>query len=398
MLVAVTGAAALAAISAGSGGAVPVIALAALAFLVTARAIRRSRGIPILTYHSVSASPEWLPWHKDISIRPETLDRQLRLFARMGLTIIDTEALVRAWLTGNPVPDGAVALHFDDGYLDTWVAAAPILRRHGACATVFVSTDFVAPDQPLRPTIDDTETPRWDGYMSWRELRHLERHGPFRVEAHGTDHGRVVTGPGIVNRLNPRNAGILSWIQWAKMPGSKHDWYLRRSWPVPFGSPVHESAPALSAPQWSEAEGCETKAAFALRVRTTLSECRRVFRAQMKRDPVLFCWPQNQTCPQSRLIAQQAGFLATTAGRGRNETGSDPTILARVHIGQDYAGFRCDWIDDLAVRAQIRCFQGYTGWSLVLGGISALRRLTGLGRKTAARLQRSPLIESEKLP
>ena len=347
-------------------------------FLAAARFWRLEPGVPVLTYHSVSDNAAWLPWRSEISIRPASLDRQLRLFRRMGMQIVDSETLVRARLAGRPVPGNWMALHFDDGYLDNWVAATPILRRHGACAALFVSTDFIAPPQPLRPMLGQDGPLRWDGYLSWDELRALEAEGTFRIEAHGTDHGRIATGPETVDRLTPENAGRLSWMQWARMPGDKHDWYLRRNRPVPLGSAVPVSAPALAARGWSPETGQESDAAYDARVRAVLATSREVIAREMGRAPVLFCWPQNQTSDRARALAREAGFLATTAGQARN-TASDPAAtLSRVHIGEDYAGFRCGWIDDLAVRAQIRCFQGYVGWVAVLGAVGALRRVVRL--------------------
>ncbi|MCE8520990.1 polysaccharide deacetylase family protein [Ruegeria pomeroyi] len=360
--------------------------LAAVAgYLAAARLWRLEPGNPVLTYHSVSDDAAWLPWQAEISIRPASLDRQLRLFRRMGMQIVDSETLVRARLAGRPVPGNWMALHFDDGYLDNWVAATPILRRHGACATLFVSTDFIAPPQPLRPMMGHEEPLRWDGYLSWDELRALEAEGTFRIEAHGTDHGRIATGPETVDRLTPENAGRLSWMQWARMPGDKHDWYLRRNRPVPMGSAVPVSAPALAARGWSSDTGQESDAAYDARVRAVLATSRAVIAREMGRAPVLFCWPQNQTSDRARALAREAGFLATTAGQARNAASDPAAILSRVHIGEDYAGFRCGWIDDLAVRAQIRCFQGYVGWVAVLGAVGALRRAVRLLARTRVR-------------
>lgn len=356
-------------------------AVACLVGLIMAKILRQPRGVPVLTYHSVSDKPDWLPWSNEISIRPATLDRQLRLFRRMGLKVVDCADMVEMRQSGTPVPDTAIVVHFDDGYLDTWAAAWPILKRHGARATVFVSTDFIAPDQPMRPTIENSQVPQWDGYMTWRELRALEADGTFRVEAHGTDHGRVVIGPRKVARLTRDNVREMSWMQWARMPGNKHDWYLRTSLPVPLGSPVLESAPSLSARLWSPEAGKESGAAYDTRISGTFAACQNEFQRELGRRSTIFCWPQNRACTRGRELAEEAGFVATTGGTGRNVADSDPSVISRIHIGEDYAGFRCGWIDDLAVRAQIRCFQGYSGWSVALAAIGLTRRAVKLIRR-----------------
>ena len=62
--------------------------------------------------------------------------RQLREhFRPMAL-----DDLVRVAASG-AIPDGAVAVTFDDGYLDALTVASPILMEFGIPATFFVNTD-----------------------------------------------------------------------------------------------------------------------------------------------------------------------------------------------------------------------------------------------------------------
>lgn len=362
-----------------------VAALAALfaAVPVLRLALKARPGIPCLTYHSVSEDAGWLPWAAQTSIRPESLRRHLDLMERMGLSTLDSAEVTRRRLMGQQIPANAILLHFDDGYLDNWVAAVPILTAAGARATFFVSTDFIAPDQPLRPQIGGEGVPTWDGFMTWRELRAVEAAGLIRIEPHGTDHGRVPTGPGQVGTLTERTLGTEAWMQWAQMPGDKHDWY-RRPPLLPPGTPIPPSAPSLSARAYAAGAGLETEADYAARVRATLRTARDVFRQEMGREPELFCWPQNETSDTARQIADEFGFLATTGGRGRNTDAGHPQVIGRLHAGQDYGGFRSAWIDDLALRAHIRCMQGDLVWAPVVPAI-------GLLRHAARRLARLPL-------
>jgi len=350
-----------------------------LAVLIVGEAVRGAPGLPILTYHSVSEDAAWLPWAAETSIRPDSLAAHLRLIRRMGLRILDTAEVLRARRDGLAVPRDGVCLHFDDGYLDNWVAAWPILQRHNARATVFVSTDFIAPDQPLRATLNTGRDLRWDGFMTWRELRMLEASGTFRVEAHGTDHGRVPAGRAVVGHLTPSNIRQQAWMQWAEMPGTKHDWYLRDP-VVPLGTPIPESAPALSHPSWRKGRP-ESDKAHEARVRAVLRHSRKVLERELGRAPELFCWPQNRATDRIRALAAEAGYIGTTGGRGRNTDTEPPEILARVHAGQDYAGFSSRAFDALALRAHLRCFQGHLVWAPVLTAIGALRRVVRFAQR-----------------
>ena len=59
---------------------------------------------------------------------------------------------IHAYLkTGAALPERAIGLTFDDGYLDNWVFAFPLLKKYGMKATVFMATDFVDPLRRMSP-------------------------------------------------------------------------------------------------------------------------------------------------------------------------------------------------------------------------------------------------------
>jgi peptidoglycan/xylan/chitin deacetylase (PgdA/CDA1 family) len=63
-----------------------------------------------------------------------------------------TLGAIESWLSGgDPPPERAVAVTFDDGYRNVLTQAAPVLRDVGAPATVFVTTDFVVKGRMLWP-------------------------------------------------------------------------------------------------------------------------------------------------------------------------------------------------------------------------------------------------------
>jgi peptidoglycan/xylan/chitin deacetylase (PgdA/CDA1 family) len=52
---------------------------------------------------------------------------------------------------GADVPAHAVAITFDDGFRNVLIDAAPVLKKHGIPATLFVTTDFVFKNEMLWP-------------------------------------------------------------------------------------------------------------------------------------------------------------------------------------------------------------------------------------------------------
>ncbi|APX89006.1 hypothetical protein BV394_04085 [Brevirhabdus pacifica] len=381
-------------LGAGVWALLPALAWAGLAALVLHPSMILPGGVPVLTYHSVSRQPGWLPWARQISIRPEVLDRQMGQLGRMGVTVIDDAELMRMRRFGAALPDNLAVLHFDDGYLDNRVAAWPILRRHGLRATLFVSIDFVDPAPGLRPTMEDSATPRWDGYLRWDELREMEASGVFTIEAHGTDHARVETGAAVLETLTAGNWKRLAWKQWAADQGPKHDWYLAAAPAiVSLGAPVRRSAPALAARAWrpdgSSPQNLETPAEYAARVTKVFARCQQVFRAELGRPARIFCWPQNVASAAAHDIAVKAGFVATTGARERNTPHEPTERISRIHIGQDWIGLRCPLADDLGFRATLRCFQGNLYWGLVLLALGGIRRAVTAGQRLTAPLRRS---------
>lgn len=373
---------------AGGGAAWLLTVWLILAALALADPLLRPRdGVPVLTWHSVSRKAGWNPWAENITVQPETLDRQLALLRRKGFRAMDSRAFVEHRRRGEDLPADTVVLHFDDGYLDNWIAAAPLLAHHGMVATLFVSLDFVAPDRPLSGCLvapSGTRSPAeaayagpWDGYLSWREIEALDKGafgGVFDVQPHGVDHGRVPVSDRVEDRLTPHNWRRLAWVQWAHMPGDKHDWYRAEIPPKrPLGTPVPESDGALAARAWLSKGALESQAAYEARVRRDLSLCRRAFRDRLSKTPKIFCWPQNRSSAAARRVAAELGYAATTGGRGRNARSEPADTISRLHVGERYAGFDSARIDDLAFYASVRCFQGNHYWYPVLIAVRLIK-------------------------
>lgn len=103
--------------------------------------VARGRGV-VLTFHHVRpGAPGAYAPNSLLTITPDFLDRTLRLVRARGFEIIGLDALPgRLARGGRPF----VVLTFDDGYRDNAEHAAPILRRHDAPWTLFVTSDFAS--------------------------------------------------------------------------------------------------------------------------------------------------------------------------------------------------------------------------------------------------------------
>jgi peptidoglycan/xylan/chitin deacetylase (PgdA/CDA1 family) len=98
--------------------------------------------LPILMYHKVDLIPP-RPGFLGNYVLPERFDEQLTALSRWGYTPITLEDWVEFRAGARKPPRRPIALTFDDGYQSTHDIAWPLLRRHGATATVFLVTDFI---------------------------------------------------------------------------------------------------------------------------------------------------------------------------------------------------------------------------------------------------------------
>lgn len=79
---------------------------------------------------------------------------------------------------------GTLSITFDDGYLDNFEVATPILRRLGLPATFFITTGFIA-SKSVAPW--DAGLPSDPGWMNWDHVRGLRKQG-FDIGSHTDMH------------------------------------------------------------------------------------------------------------------------------------------------------------------------------------------------------------------
>ncbi len=105
--------------------------------------LARGRGV-ILTFHHVRP-PQADPFQPNalLAITPEHLESTLRVVRDLGFDLVSLDEVpdrLRAAEGERPF----CALTFDDGYRDNRDHALPILRRHGAPWTLFVTADYAS--------------------------------------------------------------------------------------------------------------------------------------------------------------------------------------------------------------------------------------------------------------
>jgi peptidoglycan/xylan/chitin deacetylase (PgdA/CDA1 family) len=117
-----------------------------------------------------------------LTVCVRTFEKYCRFFKRHFRVVRLADMVAR--LERGLAPDRELAITFDDGYLDNYDNAAPVLERLGLPATFFVVTEWMGTE--IVPWWDRDQGVRHP-WMTWDQVRSLHRRG-FDIGAHTRTH------------------------------------------------------------------------------------------------------------------------------------------------------------------------------------------------------------------
>ena len=167
-------------------GAVGILVLALLAAAASAPAQysappsdQDSIRVPILVYHSVAPHhPGQTPAQIQLDVDTTSFQEQMNYLAEHNYRVISLEKLVDALKNNAPLPERAVVITFDDGWVSQYRHAFPVLRQHGFKATFFIYTKPIGRDDSL--------------YMNWDQVLELRDAG-MTIGSHSRTHPQLTT-------------------------------------------------------------------------------------------------------------------------------------------------------------------------------------------------------------
>ena len=143
---------------------IPVIFLAS--FAIAANNID-SHGV-ILVYHHVSTDTP-----PSTSISPEDFRKHLDYLLQNDFSVIPLDQMLETLQNGRQLPEKAIAITFDDGYISIYDTAFPMLQSYGFPFTLFLSTG----------PIDR----RQQGFMNWEQVKKMSEAGVI-IANHMVEH------------------------------------------------------------------------------------------------------------------------------------------------------------------------------------------------------------------
>jgi len=99
--------------------------------------------VPIILYHRIDTSPI----NSQYYVPPEKFDEEMKLLHDWGYTTITTEMLIKAINEGADLPPRPILITFDDGHLDNYTSAFPIMKKYGFTGVLYIIANYMGTDK-----------------------------------------------------------------------------------------------------------------------------------------------------------------------------------------------------------------------------------------------------------
>ncbi len=146
-----------------------LVAFSAVALLIAAGTFVKSSfyETPVLMYHYIDEPVK----ASSVYVKPDSFERQMEFLRLHRYHVVPLEKLVEDLKAGRKIPPKTVSITFDDGTIDNFTHAFPVLRKMGFPATIFMITSNIG-----RP-----------GWLSEEDLKILDDAG-MTIGSHTVNH------------------------------------------------------------------------------------------------------------------------------------------------------------------------------------------------------------------
>jgi peptidoglycan/xylan/chitin deacetylase (PgdA/CDA1 family) len=122
---------------------------------------------PILLYHHIADSPTDSRYY----VSPDKFEAQIKLLKEWGYQTIPLSLLVEAITNGTELPPRPVIITFDDGNIDVYTNAFPIMQQFGFTGVLYIISNYL----------------QADGYISAGQLQEMAA-ADWEVGSHSMNH------------------------------------------------------------------------------------------------------------------------------------------------------------------------------------------------------------------
>ena len=137
-------------------------------FVVGWALAKTSRSVPVLNYHQINDTEK-----NSLTLNTEQFAAQMQYLKDAGYTTITIADMIAAWDNAATLPEKPIIITFDDGYMDNYRHAFPILQQYDFKATIFVVTDYLN---------------TYPNYLTWDDAYAMQETGLIEFESHTLSH------------------------------------------------------------------------------------------------------------------------------------------------------------------------------------------------------------------
>ena len=190
---------------------ITVLAFIFLSFLpvsVSAQSLR----VPILMYHYIAGNPNPKDFARDsLSVSPDKFEAQMQYLAQAGYTPITLDTLYGIFNGQASVLGKPIVLTFDDGYIDFYTNAYPILRRFNFKAVSFIPTGLMGGGY----------------YMNWNQIKEMASSGLVTFEGHTVSHSYLPSLSQLIDSKNVIQANTSYPVNFVAYPGGASNGFVQ---------------------------------------------------------------------------------------------------------------------------------------------------------------------------
>jgi len=99
--------------------------------------------VPIILYHRIDISPI----NSQYYVPPAKFEEEMKLLHDWGYQTISTELLIKAITEGADLPPRPLLITFDDGHLNNYTTAFPIMQKYGFTGVLYIVANYMGVDQ-----------------------------------------------------------------------------------------------------------------------------------------------------------------------------------------------------------------------------------------------------------
>lgn len=285
----------------------------------------------ILMYHRILPSNDtrFATEEPGMVITPETLDMHLQEVKKFFQPVHLSQ-----WLQdkheGKPLPNKACAITFDDGWLDNYEYAWPVLKKHNMPASIFIVADMIGTNRTFWPNmlatlLKDVETEQLKSMLSWipqsaevlskTSIPYEEKLAVLIHQAKQLNEKDIYPNIAKLDFEFNHQAVLMNWQQIKE---------LNQSPLIEFGS--HTSN--------------HLRLNNKLDIETTTSEIinsKKTIEKNLEHEIRLFCYPNGDHSNYAAELVKDTYLGAVTTAKGINKENQNPATLTRIAVHEDIA-------------------------------------------------------------